>query len=70
MLQNSKSQAPLTLGVASQLSSLHAWQCRRMGRPTVATTGNPTPFAAAEAEVTSLGDIASHTLERLEGVRE
>jgi hypothetical protein len=69
MRSNSKSAAPLAQGLASQLSSLHAWQSRRIGRRTVATTGNPAPFAAADAEVISLGDIASHILERLQEVR-
>jgi hypothetical protein len=69
MLAHSKSRAPLAQGLASQLSSLHAWQSRRTGRRTVATTGNSAPCAAAEAEVISLGDIASHILERLEEVR-
>ncbi len=69
MLSNRKSRAPLAQGLVSRLSSLHAWQSRRIGRRTVATTGNPAPFTAAEAEVISLGDIGSHILERLEEVR-
>jgi hypothetical protein len=66
MLANRTSRAPLAQGLASQLSSLHAWQSHQTGRRAVATTGNPVPCAAADAEVISLGDIAS---ERLEEVR-